>query len=72
MVAKNQLLYFADVCAGPGGFTEYVLWREGWNAKGFGFTLTASMTTATFTNQGTFRISEIMFCATQMVWVSTS
>jgi cap1 methyltransferase len=39
MIAKNQLLYFADVCAGPGGFTEYVLWREGWNAKGFGFTL---------------------------------
>lgn len=20
-------LYFADVCAGPGGFTEYVMWR---------------------------------------------
>ncbi|KAK0163021.1 hypothetical protein PV327_006737 [Microctonus hyperodae] len=32
-------LYFADVCAGPGGFSEYVLWRRKWIAKGFGFTL---------------------------------
>ena len=37
---SNQLLYFADVCAGPGGFSEYVLWRaKGWHARGFGFTL---------------------------------
>ncbi|XP_034950206.1 cap-specific mRNA (nucleoside-2'-O-)-methyltransferase 1-like [Chelonus insularis] len=36
---KNELLYFADVCAGPGGFSEYVLWRKKWEAKGFGFTL---------------------------------
>lgn len=35
----NDLLYFADVCAGPGGFSEYVLWRKKWQAKGFGFTL---------------------------------
>jgi len=34
-----ELLYFADICAGPGGFSEYVLWRKGWEAKGFGFTL---------------------------------
>jgi hypothetical protein len=27
------------VCAGPGGFSEYVLWRRSWKAKGFGFTL---------------------------------
>uniref|UniRef100_A0A1I7ZIG7 Cap-specific mRNA (nucleoside-2'-O-)-methyltransferase 1 n=1 Tax=Steinernema glaseri TaxID=37863 RepID=A0A1I7ZIG7_9BILA len=34
------LFYFADVCAGPGGFSEYMLWRKGfYNAKGFGFTL---------------------------------
>ncbi|KAK9507779.1 hypothetical protein O3M35_007558 [Rhynocoris fuscipes] len=39
MVRQNQLLYFADVCAGPGGFSEYVLWRKKWYAKGFGFTL---------------------------------
>ncbi|XP_064485017.1 cap-specific mRNA (nucleoside-2'-O-)-methyltransferase 1-like [Ornithodoros turicata] len=39
LVASEGLLYFADVCAGPGGFSEYVLWRKGWQAKGFGFTL---------------------------------
>ncbi|GIY57075.1 cap-specific mRNA [Caerostris extrusa] len=38
-VDKNELLYFADVCAGPGGFSEYVLWRKKWECKGFGFTL---------------------------------
>ncbi|MFH4984150.1 hypothetical protein AB6A40_010859 [Gnathostoma spinigerum] len=36
----RPLFYFADVCAGPGGFSEYVLWRKGfYNARGFGFTL---------------------------------
>ncbi|XP_037038234.1 cap-specific mRNA (nucleoside-2'-O-)-methyltransferase 1 [Bradysia coprophila] len=35
----KDLLYFADVCAGPGGFSEYVLYRKKWQAKGFGFTL---------------------------------
>lgn len=39
LVAENDLLYFADVCAGPGGFTEYILYRKRWEAKGFGFTL---------------------------------
>lgn len=39
MVQHNELFYFADVCAGPGGFSEYVLWRNKWKAKGFGFTL---------------------------------
>lgn len=34
VVQNNELLYFADVCAGPGGFTEYVLWRKKWYAKG--------------------------------------
>lgn len=38
-VEKDELLYFADVCAGPGGFSEYVLFRKKWKAKGFGFTL---------------------------------
>lgn len=37
--AVKEILYFADVCAGPGGFSEYVLYRKGWTAKGFGFTL---------------------------------
>ncbi|CAH1979734.1 unnamed protein product [Acanthoscelides obtectus] len=31
--------YFADICAGPGGFTEYILWRRQWFFKGFGLTL---------------------------------
>lgn len=31
--------YFADVCAGPGGFSEYILWKKKWLFKGFGFTL---------------------------------
>ncbi|XP_011690873.1 PREDICTED: cap-specific mRNA (nucleoside-2'-O-)-methyltransferase 1 isoform X1 [Wasmannia auropunctata] len=36
---NNELLYFADVCAGPGGFSEYILFRKKWHAMGFGFTL---------------------------------
>ena len=32
-------LYFADICAGPGGFSEYMLYKHAWKAKGFGFTL---------------------------------
>lgn len=39
LVKENDLLYFADICAGPGGFTEYVLYKKSWQAKGFGFTL---------------------------------
>lgn len=39
LVREDDLLYFADVCAGPGGFSEYVLWRKNWETKGFGFTL---------------------------------
>ncbi|XP_061667490.1 cap-specific mRNA (nucleoside-2'-O-)-methyltransferase 1 isoform X2 [Syngnathoides biaculeatus] len=35
----SELLYFGDVCAGPGGFSEYVLWKRRWHAKGFGMTL---------------------------------
>jgi len=33
------VLYFGDVAAGPGGFSEYLLWRRGGAGKGFGFTL---------------------------------
>lgn len=39
LVQHSELLYFADVCAGPGGFSEYVLWRTKADAKGFGMTL---------------------------------
>ena len=35
----SSCLYFGDVAAGPGGFSEYILWRRGGAAKGFGFTL---------------------------------
>lgn len=42
MVGHNDLLYFADICAGPGGFSEYVLWRTKGEAKGFGLTLKGS------------------------------
>ncbi|EFO20090.2 hypothetical protein LOAG_08398 [Loa loa] len=32
---SSPLFYFADICAGPGGFAEYVLWRKGYyNARG--------------------------------------
>ncbi|XP_001664002.2 cap-specific mRNA (nucleoside-2'-O-)-methyltransferase 1 [Aedes aegypti] len=35
---SDNLMYFVDVFGGPGGCSEYVLWRnDGWNAKGFGF-----------------------------------
>lgn len=33
-IDKKEILYFADVCAGPGGFSEYILFRKGWRAKG--------------------------------------
>lgn len=34
----DDLIYFVDVFGGPGGCSEYVLWRnDSWNAKGFGF-----------------------------------
>uniref|UniRef100_A0A7E5A1U6 Cap-specific mRNA (nucleoside-2'-O-)-methyltransferase 1 n=1 Tax=Panagrellus redivivus TaxID=6233 RepID=A0A7E5A1U6_PANRE len=37
---ESEMWYFADVCAGPGGFSEYLLWRKAYyNCKGFGFTL---------------------------------
>ena len=34
-----SVLYFGDVAAGPGGFSEYLLWRRSGSSKGFGFTL---------------------------------
>lgn len=34
-IDKKEILYFADVCAGPGGFSEYVLYRRGWKSKGW-------------------------------------
>eukprot|EP00961_Rhodomonas_salina_P102846 1383286-Rhodomonas_salina.1 len=34
-----KLFYFADICAGPGGFTEYMVWRRQLSYQGWGFTL---------------------------------
>lgn len=39
---KDEILYFADICAGPGGFSEYVLFKQKWHAHGFGMTLRSS------------------------------
>ncbi|XP_063429042.1 cap-specific mRNA (nucleoside-2'-O-)-methyltransferase 1-like [Mytilus trossulus] len=39
LMNPSELLYFSDICAGPGGFSEYVLWRSKAEAKGFGMTL---------------------------------
>ena len=34
LVQPDEPLYFADICAGPGGFSEYILWKKQWRAKG--------------------------------------
>lgn len=39
IVSDDEPFYFADICAGSGGFTEYILWKKDWKVKGFGFTL---------------------------------
>ncbi|KAI7872189.1 FtsJ-like methyltransferase-domain-containing protein [Spinellus fusiger] len=39
---ENKPFHFADLCGGPGGFTEYLLWRVysgGGRAHGYGMTL---------------------------------
>jgi hypothetical protein len=36
---QDKYLYFADICGGPGGFTEYIYWRKKNKAKGWGITL---------------------------------
>ena len=30
---NSELLYFADICAGPGGFSEYIMWRKKWRVR---------------------------------------
>ena len=37
--SETEPLYFGDVCAGPGGFTEYILWRLQTKTFGWGMTL---------------------------------
>ncbi|KAK2949268.1 putative S-adenosyl-L-methionine-dependent methyltransferase [Blattamonas nauphoetae] len=36
---SQRPLVFADICAGPGGFTEYICWRTNGAAIGYGFTI---------------------------------
>jgi 23S rRNA U2552 (ribose-2'-O)-methylase RlmE/FtsJ len=36
---ERGVLYFTDICAGPGGFTEYLYWRTGGRCRGWGLTL---------------------------------
>lgn len=37
---EKSVLFFADICAGPGGFTEFIYYKyKEESAKGFGFTL---------------------------------
>ena len=40
---RREPLYFADVCAGPGGFSEYMLHKWAWMAKGYFFSLFFSL-----------------------------
>lgn len=42
---------FADICAGPGGFTEYILKKTNYNVKGFGITLK---------NENDFKLNKIL------------
>lgn len=42
---------FADVCAGPGGFTEYILKKSNYKTKGFGITLK---------NENDFKLNKIL------------
>jgi hypothetical protein len=35
----DRTLLIDHFLLGPGGFSEYVLWRRKWRSKGFGFTL---------------------------------
>lgn len=35
---KDELLYFADISGGEGGFADYMFYRNGWCSKGFGIT----------------------------------
>lgn len=41
LVPKNpdKVFLVADICSGPGGFSEYILTKLKWKAKVFGFTL---------------------------------
>eukprot|EP00494_Astrolonche_serrata_P030122 UN30389 len=40
----REPFFFADVCGGPGGFSEYLLHMHNWMARGFGITLGCNIT----------------------------
>lgn len=35
---NRDLIHFAEICGGPGGFSEYMFYKRGYYAKGYGFT----------------------------------
>ena len=36
---NDNLFYFADICSAPGGFSEYIYYKLGYQTKGFGFSI---------------------------------
>lgn len=44
LAGPNEILLFADIGGGTGGFADYILWRKGWHAKGYGITSKAGNT----------------------------
>ncbi|KAI8085975.1 FtsJ-like methyltransferase-domain-containing protein [Halteromyces radiatus] len=46
--STGKTFMFADLCGGPGGFSEYLFWRvhqsDGGSARGYGMTLRSSLT----------------------------
>lgn len=36
---NDDLFYFADICSAPGGFSEYIYYKLGYQTKGFGFSI---------------------------------
>ena len=61
LLRPNEPLYFADVCAGPGGFSEYVLWKKKWRSKGFGFTIKG---------KNDFKVSQAFICTVDIFYTS--
>jgi hypothetical protein len=40
---SNAMFYYADISGGPGGFSEYILWRRKQWILGFGITETGTV-----------------------------
>lgn len=39
LIKSNEIFSFATLGGGSGGFIDYMLWRRGWNAKAYAFTV---------------------------------